>query len=87
MTTTAATDHVVEAVIDGLAETLDRPMEGVTEQTSLFHEVGLDSTAVLDLLMVLEERLGVEVDMETLEMKDFTTVGSLARFLAQEMAA
>ncbi|MDE9365078.1 acyl carrier protein [Luteipulveratus sp. YIM 133132] len=87
MTTTTTDTTIVDAVIEGLAETLDRPMEGVTAQTSLFHEIGLDSTGVLDLLMVLEERLGIELDVESLEMKDFTTVGTLAAYLAHERDA
>ncbi|KSW28528.1 acyl carrier protein [Cellulomonas sp. B6] len=80
-------DEVTAAVVAALETVLERPVPGVTRTTSLFHEVGLDSTGVLDLLMVLEETLDLELDMESLEMKDFATVGTLRDFLVAQRAA
>jgi acyl carrier protein len=37
----------------------------------------MDSTGVLELLMALEDNLGIEVDPENLDMDDFKTVGTL----------
>ncbi|MFS0699024.1 acyl carrier protein [Cellulomonas sp. 179-A 4D5 NHS] len=85
-TTDAAPDPVLDAVVAALEEVLERPVTGVSAETSLFQEIGLDSTGVLDLLMVLEESLDLELDMENLEMKDFATVGTLRDFLTDQRA-
>ncbi len=68
-------------VVKALESTLDRPLEEVSPDTSLFNALGLDSTGVLDLLMNLEDELGVEIDTETLDLADFATVGSLVTYV------
>lgn len=82
MTSTTTNPAVVQAVTECLEGVLGRPLVGITEATSIFHEIGLDSTGVLDLLLSLEERLDIEFDMEELEMKDFSTVGTFVTFVA-----
>lgn len=72
---------VVDAIVESLAEVLNQDLENVSEQTELFTELGLDSTGILDLLMALEDRLGIEFDGDQLEMGHFSTVGSLADFV------
>lgn len=68
-------------VVEALETTLDRPLDDVSADTSLFNSLGLDSTGVLDLLMNLEDGLGVEIDTETLDLADFATVGSLVTYV------
>lgn len=70
-----------DLVVRALSTTLEKPLPGVTLQTSLFHEIGLDSTGVLDLLMNLEEEAGIEIDMEDLDMRDFASVGNLVELV------
>ncbi|WP_144805057.1 acyl carrier protein [Curtobacterium sp. BH-2-1-1] len=77
-------ERVIAAITDALEETLGAPQEGITEETSLFNEIGLDSTGVFDVLMGVEASLGVEIDSEDLEMKDFSSIGTLADFLQKE---
>lgn len=77
--------RLLVAVRAALSEVLERDIAYCTESTSLFQELGLDSTGVLDLLMLLEEALGLEFDTDNLEMAHFSTVGTLADFLASEM--
>lgn len=77
-------ERVIAAITGALEETLGAPQEGITEETSLFNEIGLDSTGVLDVLMGVEASLGVEIDSEDLEMKDFSNVGTLADFLQKD---
>ena len=76
--------RVIAAITDALEETLGAPQESITEETSLFNEIGLDSTGVLDVLMGVEATLGVEINAEDLEMKDFSNVGTLADYLQRE---
>jgi len=91
MTETAATstevmDRVVAGICTALESVLEREVSDLGPQTKL-SDVGLDSTGVLELLMQLEETLGVEFDAENLEMSHFESVGSLAQFVTAEMAA
>lgn len=76
--------RVVAAITDALEETLGAPQGEITEETALFDEIGLDSTGVLDVLMGVEASLGVEINAEDIEMKDFSNVGTLADYLQKE---
>lgn len=69
--------EVTATVIRCLAEVLKTELPDVTEQTRLFEDLHLDSTTSLELLMAVEEAIGVEFDMEELNMDDFRTVGTL----------
>jgi acyl carrier protein len=66
-----ALDHVV----------LKDSVDVVAEDTRLFEDLNLDSTTVIELLMALEDVLGILVDPDTLEPKHFTTVGALADYV------
>lgn len=69
--------ELTAAVILCLSEVLKIELPDVTERTRLFDELHLDSTASLELLMAVEEAVGVEFDVEELNMADFQTVGTL----------
>ncbi|WP_265443668.1 acyl carrier protein [Flexivirga meconopsidis] len=71
-------------VVGALSEVRGRPVLDATADTSLFHEIGLDSTGVLDLLLHLSDAFGVEFDVEELRMRDFATVGTLTAFVQRE---
>ncbi len=74
-------DEVQQAVIRSLAKVLGSELSGATTQTRLFEDLALDSTSVLELLMAIEEELGVEFDPDTLEMQHFATIGSLSEYV------
>ncbi len=68
------------------AELQDRfrtPVTDITYETSL-KDLGLDSLALLDLLFGLEEKYGVEVDMNAAELN---TVGDVLRLFEAAIAA
>lgn len=67
-----------------LSEALERPVENLSEDVRLFDDMHLDSTSMLEVLMALEDTVGVEIDPEGLEMEDFATVGSLTEFLMRQ---
>lgn len=81
----ASRERVVAGIIAALGAVLEEEVPELTEDTRL-SDVGLDSTGVLELLMQLEETLGVEFDTDNLEMSHFESVRSLAGFVAMEMA-
>jgi acyl carrier protein len=68
-----------------LADVLERDIVGLPESTRLFEDLYLDSTAVLELLMALEDTIGIEVDPETLDMADFKTIGTLTDYVATNL--
>jgi acyl carrier protein len=59
--------------------TVDTPLLGAVPE--------LDSMAVVSLLTSLEERFGIAVDDDEVDGSIFSTVGSLARFVEQKVAA
>jgi acyl carrier protein len=78
--------EIVEAIGKCLAEVLKHQAADLSETTRLFDDLHLDSTSVLELLMVLEDNIGLEVDPESLNMDDFRTVGSLADYVDRNLA-
>ncbi|WP_328603271.1 acyl carrier protein [Amycolatopsis sp. NBC_00345] len=52
-------------------------------ETRLFEELKLDSTVVLEVLMSIEDDLGVSFDPEDLEPRHLTTVNTLTAFLRE----
>jgi acyl carrier protein len=77
---------MTEAVAAALATVLKRDAATITESTRLFDDLGLDSTSVLELLLELENDLGVEFEADTLEQHHFETVGTLAGYIAAQRA-
>jgi acyl carrier protein len=78
--------RIIAAISESLAQVLDTELPELTEETQLFEQLGLDSTGVLELLMLLEDELEIEVDADGIEMSNFHSVGSLADFVTAEMA-
>jgi acyl carrier protein len=66
-----------------LAALMQRDAVELSPDTLLVEELGLDSMSVLELLMDLEERLGIEIDSDRLEPEHLATIGGLACFLAE----
>jgi acyl carrier protein len=79
--------EIVTAITAALAEVLKTELPAVTEDTRLFDDLHLDSTGILELLMVVEDAVGIEVDPETLDMDNFRTVGTLADYVGASLAA
>ncbi|MEV0121283.1 phosphopantetheine-binding protein [Streptomyces sp. NPDC050703] len=77
----------VDAVRSALGEVLNKDLSDAAESVRLFDELGLDSSSALELLITIEEILGVQFDAEELEMTHFETVGSLAAFVSAEAGA
>ncbi|MFF1906159.1 phosphopantetheine-binding protein [Kitasatospora sp. NPDC058218] len=73
--------NVVSAVEAALSEVLERAVTGLTEDARLFEDLHLDSTSVLELLMVLEDTVEISVDPEDLDMDDFKSVGTLTDYV------
>ena len=72
---------VIAGIERALTEVLRRDLPVLTEDVRLFDDLNMDSTMALELLMTLEDTIGVEIDAENLSMDDFQTIGTLADYL------
>jgi acyl carrier protein len=78
---------IIAKIEAALSEVLMRDISGLSEGTRLFEDLQLDSTAVLELLMALEDNIGFEVDPDNLDMADFKTLGTLADYVSVALKA
>ena len=69
------------ALREALAEVLKKDLPELTPQTRLFSDLALDSTSVIELLMELEDTLGLQIDPDELTPDVFETVGSLTAYI------
>lgn len=73
--------RVVEAASTLLVRLLELEA-AVTEDTNMADELGLSSSLGLELLLELEEQLGIQIDVETMNPDELQTVGELATYIA-----
>ncbi|MFD3326420.1 phosphopantetheine-binding protein [Streptomyces sp. NPDC058701] len=75
--------HVVlRAIEKALAEVLEREVSELPEDTRLFDDLRLDSSSVLELLLLVEESTGAVVNPEDLDIDHLRTVRSFADYVA-----
>jgi acyl carrier protein len=74
--------RVVEATSALLVRLLELDQATVTEDTNMADELGLSSSLGLELLLELEEQLGIQIDVETMDPDELQTVGELATYIA-----
>lgn len=72
---------IVAQVEIALSEVLEREVTGLTEDIRLFEDLHLDSTSVMEMLMELEDSMGIVIDPENLDMDDFQSIGTLSGYL------
>ncbi|WP_100444592.1 acyl carrier protein [Glycomyces xiaoerkulensis] len=70
-------ETVSKATVAALEETLGRELPEIEEGTSLFDELGLDSTSVLGVLISLEDSLDIEIDADSITDEHLATLGGL----------
>jgi acyl carrier protein len=75
---------ILAGLVAGLASPPIDPA-AVQDTTGLLDDgLGLDSVALLELVVLLEERLGVVVSSEDVGAEHFTTFGSLLAFVTRQ---
>lgn len=74
------TQNNIIDVIVGMIGDLPHDVQGVGPQTNIARELGLDSLAVMNFVMALEDRFDVSIPMDRLA--DIETVGDLAAAIA-----
>lgn len=74
-----------QQVIDALCSVLQRILEldgQVTAEMDLREDLGLQSEPALEMLLDVEEQLGIQVDTEFLDVDEMRTVSDLGTFIA-----
>lgn len=77
-------EQTVEHIRVALSVVLDREIPQLDADARLVEDLGLDSTNVIELMMALEDSIGLEVDLDELEPEVFSTVATLADFMRAE---
>jgi len=75
------------ALEDALAGVLKKDLPELTPQTRLFSDLALDSTSVIELLMALEDTLGLQIDPDELTPDVFETFGALTTYVSACLGA
>lgn len=78
---TTLREQVVASMATLLPRVLRRELPDLSEDTSLFDELGLSSVTTLELLLQLEESLDIQVDVEDIDQDDLRSVRTLADFV------
>ncbi|RKE23362.1 phosphopantetheine-binding protein [Streptomyces sp. TLI_171] len=79
--------QLVYSVCALLPKVLKREVTGASADTALMSALGVNSTTGLELVLELEEQLGLEISVEDLGRENFETVGSLADYVAANLLA
>ena len=66
-----------------LPRMLGREVPAMAEDTELRGELGLRSATTLELLLELEDRLEIQIDVEEIGQGNMNTIGDLADFVAR----
>ena len=69
-----------EKISGYLAKQLDVPEESITEETT-FETLGVDSLDIVEMVMDLEESLGIELELDD----KISTVGELAAYVESKL--
>ena len=78
-------ERVTETICDLLPGILEREITGLSADSELMDELGVTSTIALQVILRVEERLGLEISVEQLEGEDFATIGTLAAYIAANL--
>jgi len=85
---TVENDEQLRTVLrDALSPILQREVPDLEDEMRLFDQLGLDSTGVIDLLMTLEDTIGLQIDPDELTPEVFETVGSLLGYIRAGLGA
>lgn len=78
--------EIVNHLQISLSAVLNREVAALTPESRLFEDLAMDSTSVIELLMSLEDTMGLEIDPDELGPEVFRTVGSLTGYIEAQFA-
>ena len=78
--------EILDRLRSSLSEVLNREVPELREDARLFDDLSLDSTSVIELLMSLEDTVGLQIDPEELGPEVIKTVATLADYVEAGLA-
>ena len=82
----SALDHLDQQLVTLISERLLEIQPGFGADSNLY-EAGLDSMALMQLLILVEEEYGVSIPESALTKANFSTVRHLSRLISERRAA
>jgi acyl carrier protein len=76
--------RIAATIVEAIARMSSKDPARLTEDTQLFLELGMDSVDILELLMNLEDELGIEFGADTLDQRNLETMGTLTAYVTDQ---
>ena len=74
--------NVLQKITQVIADHTGGDASAITEDTT-FQDLGVDSLDIVEMVMKLEEDLGVQLELD----EKYETVGALAKFIESKLAS
>lgn len=68
-----------EKVLDLIAEQFDKNIDDLTEDMSFIDDLNADSVDIVELIMSIEDSLGIEIQED--ELENLKTIGDVLDFI------
>ena len=72
------------ALKEAVENVLGEKINNFNQSSRLFDDLKMDSTTMLETLIELAEKLGLDINPEELDIEDFLTVDSYVNFIVAE---
>ena len=76
-------DQLKQMLVDRMILKMDPA--AIDDNASLIETYGLDSVCVLEIVVGIEERFGVNVGDEELDLKNFTSIVTIANYVRRHL--
>jgi acyl carrier protein len=77
--------EIIEHLRNSLSVILDRPLPEFGAETRILEDLDIDSMRFIELLMSLEDTIGLDVDPESLEPEVFRSAGAFADYIGARL--
>lgn len=74
-------EQLIEDINETLIQEFDIPASKLKPEATLFDDLGLDSLDAVDMLVHLEDRMGVKLNIE--KMQDVRTLGNIYELVGE----
>jgi len=76
--------EIIESIKECLQEVLDD--EGTVERNTELLPMGIDSMSFIRLIVLLEEKFGIEIDDDDILLDNFSSIDNMEKLISKYMA-